>query len=353
MAAITTHTILTPRLHTAVRTSGPNEGIPVLMVHGNASSSIFWKEIMEKMPSGFRCIAPDLRGYGDTEDLLIDATKGLGDFVEDLISLIETLEIKQYHLIGHSLGGAIAQQLIVRDSGRVRSATLVNPGSPFGFGGTKTIDGQPCWPDFAGSGGGMVNPEFARLIAEQDRSSDHPQASPRVVMNTFYWKPPFVPTWEEELLDGVLSEKIGPDRYPGDSVPSDNYPFAAPGKWGPVNAMSPKYVQDAVERFVYCANKPPILWIRGSHDQIVSDQSFFCMGTLGKLGLIPNYPGEELYPPQPMVSQMRHVLDRYAVDGGHYLELVMEGTGHSPFIEQPTEFMEYFSHHLLENNSKS
>lgn len=349
MAAITTHTVLTPRINTHIRTSGHPEGAPVLFLHGNASSSIFWKEIMEKMPDEFRCIAPDLRGFGDTEDLLIDATKGLGDFVEDLISLLDTLEIENYHLIGHSMGGAVAQQLIAKDSQRIQTATLVNPGSPFGFGGTKTVDGQPCWPDFAGSGGGIVNPEFARLISEKDRSNSHPQASPRVVMNTFYWKPPFVPSWEEELLDGVLSEKIGVDRYPGDSILSDNYPFTAPGKWGPVNAMSPKYVQDAVERFVYCQHKPPILWIRGADDQIVSDHSFFCLGTLGKLGFIPNYPGEEVYPPQPMVSQMRHILDRYTVDGGHYLEIVMEGTGHSPFIEQPSDFLEYLLQHLTEH----
>lgn len=348
MAGITTNTVNTPRIQTQVRSSGNPNGTPVLFIHGNASSSIFWKEIMEKMPAQFRCLAPDLRGYGDTEDVVLDATKGLGDFVDDLLSLLDTLEIKRYHLIGHSLGGAIAQGLIAKDSHRVQTATLVNPGSPFGFGGTKSIDGQPCWPDFAGSGGGIVNPEFARLISAQDRSSDNPQASPRVVMNTFYWKPPFVPAWEEELLDGVLSEKIGPDKYPGDSVPSDNYPFTAPGHWGPVNAMSPKYVQDAVERFVYCEHKPSILWIRGSDDQIVSDNSFFCLGTLGKLGFIPNYPGEAVYPPQPMVGQMRHVLDRYTIDGGHYLEIVMDGTGHSPFIEQPNVFLAYFIQHLSE-----
>jgi pimeloyl-ACP methyl ester carboxylesterase len=92
--------------------------------------------------------------------------------------------------------------------------------------------------------------------------------------------------------------------------------------------------------------KPPVLWIRGSDDQIVSDNSLFCFGTLGKLGFIPNYPGEDVYPPQPMVSQTRHVLDRYTQAGGQYREVVMADTGHSPFIEKPGEFMEHFSAHL-------
>ena len=49
--------------------------------------------------------------------------------------------------------------------------------------------------------------------------------------------------------------------------------------------------------------KPPVLWIRGADDQIVSDQSLFDVGTLGALGAIPGYPGSDVFPSQPMVSQ--------------------------------------------------
>ncbi|MEM0995243.1 MAG: alpha/beta hydrolase, partial [Bacteroidota bacterium] len=221
-------------------------------------------------------------------------------------------------------------------------ATLVNPGSPFGFGGTKDEKGTPCFDDFAGSGGGIVNPEFAKLMGENDRASDNPQASPRIVMNTFYWKPPFKPTAEEELLSGLLSQKTGENRYPGDFVASENYPFVAPGKYGAINAASPKYIGDTVERFMQADNKPNILWIRGSDDQIVSDNSLFDFGTLGKMGLIPNYPGEDIYPPQPMVSQTRYVLEQYQANGGKYEEKPMEDTAHSPYIEQPEAFNELF-----------
>jgi pimeloyl-ACP methyl ester carboxylesterase len=235
-------------------------------------------------------------------------------------------------------------QLVAADGARIRSATLVNPGSPFGFGGTKGVDGQPCWPDdFAGSGGGVVNTQFARYIGEKYRGSDDPLASPRVVMNRYYWKPPFVPSREEELLDGVLSERVGSDRYPGDFTLSAHYPFVAPGIYGPANALSPKYLGDSVGRFVDNPAKPPILWIRGADDEIVSDRSLFCFGTLGLLGVIPEYPGEEIYPPQPMVSQTRYVLDAYAAKGGRYREVVMADTGHSPYIERPDDFMKIWA----------
>ena len=223
------------------------------------------------------------------------------------------------------------------------SGTVVNPGSIYGFGGSKDLDGTPCYDDFAGSGGGVVNPDFPKLIAAGDRSTDNPQASPRVVMNGFYWKPPFVPAREEDLLSSLMTEKIGEQKYPGDFVPSGNWPNVAPGKFGPINALSPKYVGDSVKNFVGAASKPFILWVRGDSDMIVSDNSFFDFGTLGKLGYVPGWPGEDVYPPQPMVGQTRSLLEKYAAQGGSFEEVVIADSGHTPYVEKPEEFMKAFS----------
>ena len=179
-------------------------------------------------------------------------------------------------------------------------------------------------------------------MAAGDRSSDNPQASPRVVMNSFYWKPPFKPAREEELLSSLMTEKVGGQKYPGDFVPSANWPNVGPGKFGPINALSPKYVGDSVDKFIGASPKPPMLWIRGDSDMIVSDTSFFDMGNLGKLGFVPGWPGEEVYPPQPMVSQTRHILDQYKAKGGSYEEVVIADTGHTPYVEKPEEFMAAF-----------
>lgn len=347
MKPIRTKFIETPRIKLCVRFCGNQKANEtILYIHGNASSSLFWKEQMQLLPPQYRGIAPDLRGYGDTEDLLIDATKGMGDFAEDLISLIAVLKIKTLHLVGHSMGGSVIWRLAPLLGTKVKTITLVNPGSPYGFGGSKGTEGVACNADFAGSGGGIVNPQFTKFIHEKYRGAADPLASPRVVMNNFYWKPPFKAKNEEELLTSLLSQKIGSDRYPGDFVASPNYPFVAPGVYGTANALSPKYVGDMVEKFIESPYKAPILWVRGSHDQIVSDNSLFCMGTLGKMGLIPNYPSEAVYPPQPMVSQTRAVLEKYAAKNGYFKEEIMENTGHTPYIEQPEAFMELFLKHL-------
>ena len=342
LPGITSKMVDTLRIKTHVLFSGPENGTPVLFLHGNASSATYWEEIMLKLPAGFRGIAPDLRGYGDTEDKLIDATRGMGDWIDDLLALMDALKIEKAHIVGHSMGGTLVFGLVAASAKRVLSGTAVNPGSPYGFGGSKGIDGKPCYDDCAGSGGGIVNAEFPKLMAAGDRSSDNPQASPRVVMNSFYWKPPFKPAREEDLLTSLMTEKVGDQKYPGDFVPSTNWPNVAPGKFGPINALSPKYVGDSVDKFIAASPKPPMLWVRGDSDMIVSDASFFDMGNLGKLGFVPGWPGDDIYPPQPMVSQTRHILDEYKAKGGSYEEVVITDTGHSPFIEKPDEVMTAF-----------
>jgi pimeloyl-ACP methyl ester carboxylesterase len=339
LPGITARTITTSRITTRVLFSGAESGIPVLFLHGNASSATFWEEAMLALPPQYRAIAPDQRAYGDADpEKKIDATRGQGDHADDAAALLDHLGIEKAHVVGHSLGGSVVWRFITDYAPRVISATVVCPGSPYGYGGTKDVDGTPCHPDFAGSGGGTVNPGFVAAMAAGDRSESNPAASPRIVMNSFYWHPPFRPAREEDLLSSLLSSHTGDKDYPGDFVPSANYAFTAPGVWGPTNSLSPKYVAADVPRFIAVTPKPPILWVRGDMDTIISDKSMLDVGTLGAMGFIPGYPGEDVHPSQPMVSQTRAVLDKYAAAGGNYRETVIEGTGHTPYIEKPEEF---------------
>lgn len=339
LPGITSKMIRTKRINTHVLLSGPDDGIPVIFVHGNFSAAAYWEEIMLSLPRAYRAIAPDLRGYGDTEDLLIDATQGAHDWAEDLKALSDELGDQPGHLVGWSAGASAIMQFTLQYPQLVSSLTFVNPVSPYGFGGTKDISGTPCYDDYAGSGGGVVNPEFVSRIKAGDRSADDPNC-PRSVINAYYYKPPFQAAREEEFLDAAMLEKMGEDRYPGDYTPSPNWPNVAPGKWGPTNAVSPKYFN--ASPIAEMTFKPPVLWVRGDSDQIVSDTSLFDFGTLGQLGFVPGWPGADVYPPQPMVSQTRAVLDRYQANGGEYREVVIPDTAHSPHIEKPEVFLEEF-----------
>lgn len=335
LAGLTAALIDTPRLRTHVITSGPPDGEPVIFVHGNCSAARFFEETLLALPPRYRGIAPDLRGYGRSERKPVDATRGMRDFSDDLQALIESLGLERVHLVGWSLGGNVVLQYAIDQPARVASLTLVAPGSPYGFGGTRDRQGTPTQPDFAGSGAGTANPEFVQRLRAGDRGAEGP-AAPRNVMNAFYFKPPFRTPREEVLVDEVLSTTTGEDNYPGDVQPSPHWPGVAPGTRGVNNALSPKYCRQ--DRFATISPQPPVLWIRGDSDQIVADTSLFDVGYLGQLGLLPGWPGPETYPPQPMVGQMRAVLDAYAANGGVYREVVLENCGHAPHIEQPESF---------------
>jgi pimeloyl-ACP methyl ester carboxylesterase len=344
LEGITAKTIESDRLRTRVLFSGDDDGTPVLFIHGNASSATFWEEIMLGLPEGFRGIAHDQRGYGDADiEKKIDARRGMGDLADDAMMLLDALNIDKAHLVGHSMGGSVIWRIMADYPERILSVTQVCPGSPYGFGGTKGNDGEICFADGAGSGAGIVNKEFAEAIANDDRS-DGPQ-SPRTVMNMFYWKSPFKPEREEDLLSSLLSTHIGDKDYPGDTVLSSNWPGTAPGEWGQANALSPVYIED-VDKLYAIDPKPDVLWVRGSQDQIVSDTSMFDLGTLGAAGMVPGWPGEDVFPSQPMVSQTRTVLERYQAAGGSFREEVIEDTGHSPYIEKPEAFNRLFHVHL-------
>ena len=333
LAGITTRMIETPRLTQHVYFSGPADGVPVVFLHGNFSAALYWEETLLALPAGFRGIAPDLRGYGWTEDKLVDATRGMRDWTDDLLALLDALNIEAAHFVGWSMGAGILYRFIADHAARVLSATLICPVSPYGFGGTKDVTGNPCYADFAGSGGGVVNPTFVQLIKDGDRGTSDPN-SPRNVINAFYYKPPFQAAREEDFLTAALMEKTGSDRYPGDFVPSPNWPNVAPGALGPVNAWSLKYIAQDAPDFIAANPKPPLLWVRGDSDMIVADMSMFDFGALGKLGFIPGWPGDDVYPPQPMIAQTRAVFEQY----GDFEEHVIEGTAHSPHIEKPGEF---------------
>lgn len=314
-----------------VTTRGPVDGPPVLLIHGNCSSSGYWEPLLRHLPQDWRIVAPDLRGYGASPALGVDATRGVRDFADDVAPLLTAFDRKPV-VVGHSLGGGVAMQLLLDHPSSIAAVVLEAPVSPYGFGGTRDLSGTPTTPDFAGTGGGSANPDFVRLLAAKDRGTDE-QASPRNVMRAFYVADPSSFGDDEDLLlDTMLTTAVGEDNYPGTGSASDNWPGVGPGERGVLNTLSPRWLN--LSGIVDLPVKPPITWIRGDQDAIVSDASFFDLAQLGKLGLVRGWPGDDACPPQPMIGQTRAVLSAY----GPYTELVYEGCGHSPHVERAADF---------------
>ena len=179
----------TDRLRMHYLDTGPADGTPVVLIHGNLATGRFMEHVMEMLPAGYRGIAPDMRGFGDTDQVDIDATRGLRDWSDDTHALLHALGADEpAHLVGWSTGGGAVACYAVDRPEKVRSLTLIDPVSPFGFGSTKDAGGTPCFDDYAGSGGGGVVPEFVERLAAGDVTDESPM-SPRNVINSSYGRP--------------------------------------------------------------------------------------------------------------------------------------------------------------------
>ena len=336
-SGVRARTVDTDRLQLHVLEAGPDDGVPVVLLHGNLSTGRFYEQVMSVEQDRYRFLAPDMRGFGRTQRVPIDATRGLRDWADDLDALLRALGVdRPAHLLGWSTGGAAVAAFAQERP--VASLVLVDPVSPYGYGGVRD-DGTPCAPDSAGSGGGTANPELVGRIAAGDRSSDSP-LSPRSVLRSVYVAPGHVfdPAWEDVLVDEVLLTVTGDDGYPGDATASDHWPGTAPGTRGILNALSPKHCDWS--GIVDVDPKPPVLWVRGELDVVVADGSPLEMGALGAAGVVPGWPGADAFPPQQMVRQTRAVLDRYREAGGRVQEEALAGSGHGPFLDAPERFRE-------------
>jgi pimeloyl-ACP methyl ester carboxylesterase len=349
MDSLRAQTITTDRSRTNCWVSGPEDGLPVLFVHGNLVSGRWFEDVTRRLPDGLRVVAPDLRGFGGTEPLPVDASRGLRDWSDDIAALVDALgwggADRRMHIIGWSLGGGIVQQYAIDHAATLASVTLLAPLGPYGFGGTRGADGRPLYDDFAGSGGGAVNPDFSRRLSERDPSEESPESSPRVIMRMFFYDGANAPDVDEDMLfDEFMKTVCGDDNYPGSMVSSPNWPGIAPGDRGGQNAMSPRYCDTS--GFARIEPRPPVLWIRGSNDPVISDTSSFDFGVLGEMGAVPGWPGADVFPAQPQIQQMRAVLDQYAANGGSYREVVLDGVGHGALVERPDEVAGLLTAHI-------
>lgn len=300
------------------------------------ASSLYFDRVMQQLP--YYALAFDMRGQGDSECNIYDATRGLADFSEDLWALLLAESIEAAHLVGWSLGGGVALQFAISHPGKVLSVTLEASISPFGMGGTKDIQGTPCWEDYAGSGCGRFPEALFFSLQAKDMSLANPLSLPSI-WKAYVFKPPYFPS--QDIVDRYCTEafktRMSEDLYPGDVLSSQNWPGFKPGTKGLLNAMSPAYCD--LSAFSSLPNGPPVLWIHGDSDLIISDEPIGSPGYQGKIGALIDWPGEAVFPPQPMLGQTRHLLQCYSANGGSFQELVFESCGHAPHIEKEAAFL--------------
>ncbi len=117
-------TIVTDRITFNLRSSGSNDGVPLLLLHGSHATSRWWEPFFAVLPDSIHAIAPDLRGCG--RSTRSDTGYDITNQAEDISGLVAALDLTDFDLVGHGSGGAIAIEFALRHPQKLHSLILVD-----------------------------------------------------------------------------------------------------------------------------------------------------------------------------------------------------------------------------------
>jgi esterase len=109
----------------SARLDGPEDGVPVLLLHGMAGNSHWWDAVLPKLGGEFRTAALDLRGHGDS-GWAEPPRYELPDFAQDVEAARRGLGWERFHLVGHSMGAMASVHYAKDHPDRLLSLTLVD-----------------------------------------------------------------------------------------------------------------------------------------------------------------------------------------------------------------------------------
>jgi pimeloyl-ACP methyl ester carboxylesterase len=107
---------------TAVKVMRKGRGAPLVVLHGAAGAGA-WLPYMDKLAGSFDVVVPEHPGYGGSD--MPDWLDTVHDLAYFYLDFLQKLELEGVHLVGLSLGGWLAAELAVRNTGRLASLTLV------------------------------------------------------------------------------------------------------------------------------------------------------------------------------------------------------------------------------------
>jgi len=112
----------------AYRESGSPAATPVVLLHALGENSADWDPVAAALSETWHVYAPDLRGHGRSD---WPGAYTLALLRDDVLGFLDALELPRAAMIGHSMGGAAAYLLAIRQPGRVTRLVLEEPAPPW------------------------------------------------------------------------------------------------------------------------------------------------------------------------------------------------------------------------------
>jgi pimeloyl-ACP methyl ester carboxylesterase len=105
---------------------GPSQSQALVLLHAFPLAADMWQRQLDAVPSGWRFVAPDLRGFGESSPGPPSAAPSIDDFADDVIALLDHLGLDRVVIAGLSMGGYAAFAVLRASPGRVRGLVLAD-----------------------------------------------------------------------------------------------------------------------------------------------------------------------------------------------------------------------------------
>ncbi len=116
-----------------------DSGEPLVLVHGYTGDISDWRHQFPEFSKTHRVLAMDLRGHGRSEAPADRSSYTLEKMADDVEALVDQVGFERYHLLGHSMGGGIVQEIALRSPQRLLSLILHDTSLKFAMGGDPAI----------------------------------------------------------------------------------------------------------------------------------------------------------------------------------------------------------------------
>lgn len=179
--------------------------IPLLLLHGNQTSSKHWDVLLEAMDPKYKLYAMDMPGFGTSSyETRIDS---ISDFARDVKLFVDELGLEAFHLMGWSTGGGVAMQFAADQPDRVRKLVLMAPASTRGYPiYRKDENGDPTDEHLTTRKEIAADPVQVAPIAEAQRTNDG--ATMRAVWDQFiYTHNQPEPDRYDEYVEDMLTQR--------------------------------------------------------------------------------------------------------------------------------------------------
>jgi len=120
-------TFSSPRHTTRYFEAGPADGPLMIFLHGWPQIGLMWRSQVEAFTSeGWRCVAPDMRGYGGSSAPTVSEAYTLNEIVEDMVELHDHLGARPAIWVGHDWGSPVVGALAAHHTARSRGVVLIS-----------------------------------------------------------------------------------------------------------------------------------------------------------------------------------------------------------------------------------